>query len=185
MADCAAPIWSAYFKGEQADGRRFVKMYFMSGGLGGRAARDGVDCRSYPSNIANSPVEVFEAGVPMVIREKTLRTGSGGAGRHRGGLGQRITFESLSDAPIGMTIRHERVRFPAEGLLGGGPGLPGSNRVNGREIAAKSVTRLEKGDRVTFLTPGGGGMGDPAERPAVLAARDTEGGYMEPERDAP
>ncbi|MGG5822032.1 hydantoinase B/oxoprolinase family protein [Falsiroseomonas sp. HW251] len=181
MADCAAPIWSAYFKGEHSDGRRFVKMYFMAGGLGGRAAMDGLDCRSYPSNIANSPVEVFEAGVPMVIREKALRTSSGGAGRHRGGLGQRITFESLSETPISMTIRHERVRFPAEGLLGGSAGKPGSNQVNGCEIAAKSVTRLEKGDRVTFLTPGGGGLGDPSERSAALIARDLAFGYVEGE----
>jgi N-methylhydantoinase B len=179
MADSAAPIWTAYFKGRTSAGTPFVKMYFMSGGLGARDGADGFDCRSFPSNIANSPVETFESLLPLVIREKALLPGSAGAGRFRGGLGQRITFESVSDTPIAMTIRHERVRHPPRGMLGGGDGAAGSNQVNGAEIAAKSTTFLHRGDRVTFRTPGGGGLGDPAGRAPALAARDRRRGYGE------
>jgi N-methylhydantoinase B/oxoprolinase/acetone carboxylase alpha subunit len=178
MADSAAPIWTAYFKGSDAAGAPFVKMYFMSGGLGAREGADGFDCRSFPSNIANSPVETFESLLPLLIREKTLLPGSAGAGRFRGGLGQRITFESVSDTPIAMTIRHERVRNPPRGMLGGGNGAPGSNQVNAREIEPKSTTWLRRGDRVTFRTPGGGGIGDPAERAPDLAARDRRRGIL-------
>jgi N-methylhydantoinase B len=177
MADSAAPMWTAYFKGRTTSGDPFVKMYFMSGGLGARDGADGFNCRSFPSNVANSPVETFESLLPIIIREKALLPGSGGAGKFRGGLGQRITFESLSDNPIAMTIRHERVRHPPCGMLGGGDGTAGSNQVNDVEIASKSTTTLHRGDRATFRTPGGGGLGDPAERPTELSARDLLRGY--------
>ncbi|MBI4182944.1 MAG: hydantoinase B/oxoprolinase family protein [Proteobacteria bacterium] len=181
MAESASPIWTVYFKGAQAGGEPFVKMYFMSGGLGARSSLDGPDCRSFPSNISNSPVEVFENAVPVMIHEKTLIDDSGGPGRTRGGLGQRIEFESLSEGPIVMTIRHERVKNPPQGLLGGLAGSRGVNRLNGKDIPAMTQMALGKGDRLAFETPGGGGIGPPAERPRDLVKRDMELGYVSPE----
>jgi N-methylhydantoinase B len=162
IADCGSPLWSAYFQGRHADGRNFVKMFFMNGGHGARAGHDGPPCLSFPSNVATLSIERFESNVPMMITEKTLIDGSGGEGRQRGGAGQRISFRVVGDQPVVMTIRHERVKFPPRGILGGGAGAPGRDLINGQLIASKGRYTLAPGDLATFETPGGGGYGAPA-----------------------
>jgi N-methylhydantoinase B len=124
IADCGSPVWNVYFAGKQDDGRRFIKMFFMNGGHGARPHQDGPACLSFPSNIATVPIEQFESSVPILITEKCLIPDSGGAGKFRGGPAQRLSFKMTSDEPITMTIRHERVKFPPRGLLGGMPGAP-------------------------------------------------------------
>jgi len=158
IADCGSPLWSAYFQGRRGNGRPFVKLFFMNGGHGARDGADGAACLSFPSNVATVSIERFESSVPLLITEKALLPDSGGDGRYRGGPGQRLTFRSLAPDPITMTIRHERVRFPPRGLLGGGNGAPGRELINGKVIAPKGRYTLTQGDEVTFETPGGGGM---------------------------
>ncbi|MBM3384421.1 MAG: hydantoinase B/oxoprolinase family protein, partial [Betaproteobacteria bacterium] len=158
IADCGSPLWNVYFQGLQPDGRRFVKMFFMNGGHGARRGRDGPACLSFPSNVATVSIERFESSVPLRITQKAILAESGGEGRYRGGPGQRITFQVTGDEPVNMTIRHERVKFPPRGLLGGGPGAAGRDLVNGQPVAAKGRYALAPGDRVTFDTPGGGGF---------------------------
>jgi N-methylhydantoinase B len=160
IADCGSPLWNVYFQGRHRDGRRFVKMFFMNGGHGARADRDGPHCLSFPSNVATVSIERFENDVPLLIREKALIAGSGGEGAHRGGPGQRLTFEVTGDEPVTMTIRHERVRFPPRGLAGGGAGAPGRDLINGSPVAPKGRYVLAPGDTATFETPGGGGFGE-------------------------
>ena len=80
-----------------------------------------------------------------------------------------------------MTIRHERVRFPPRGLLGGSAGSPGRDYVNGKRIAAKLRMDLEPEDAVTFDTPGGGGLGPPGERDAARLDADLLSGLVTPE----
>jgi len=159
IADCGSPLWSAYFQGRHQDGRNFVKMFFMNGGHGARAGHDGAPCLSFPSNVATLSIERFEANVPMMITEKALIEGSGGAGRYHGGAGQRISFKVTGEHPMVMTIRHERVKFPPRGILGGGPGAPGRDLINGQVIASKGRYTLAPGDVASFETPGGGGYG--------------------------
>ncbi|MEN9772992.1 MAG: acetophenone carboxylase delta subunit [Pseudomonadota bacterium] len=159
IADCGSPLWSAYFQGRQPDGRNFVKMFFMNGGHGARAGRDGPACLSFPSNVATLSIERFESSVPMLVTEKSLIAESGGAGRYRGGPGQRISFQVTGEQPIVMTIRHERVKFPPRGILGGEPGAPGRDLINGQVVAPKGRYTLDPGDVATFETPGGGGYG--------------------------
>jgi N-methylhydantoinase B len=169
IADCGSPIWNVYFAGQQRDGRRFMKMFFMNGGHGARPHQDGPACLSFPSNIATVPIEQFENSVPLLITEKALIPDSGGVGRFRGGPAQRLSFRVTADKPVSMTIRHERVRFPPRGLLGGGPGAAGREYVNGKRIAAKVRMDLQPNDLVTFDTPGGGGMGPASQRdPAAI-----------------
>ncbi len=97
IADCGSPIWNVYFAGKLRNGRRFVKMYFMNGGHGARPdGEDGPACLSFPSNIATVPIEQFENSVPLLITEKALMPDSGGAGRYRGGLAQRVSFRVTS-----------------------------------------------------------------------------------------
>ena len=180
IADCGSPLWNVYFSGRHNDGRRFVKMFFMNGGHGARPHQDGPACLSFPSNVATVPVEHFENSVPLLITEKSLIPDSGGAGRHRGGPAQRVAFRVASAYPVTMTIRHERVRFPPRGLLGGSPGSPGRDYVNGERIAAKVRLDLEPEDVVTFDTPGGGGLGPPRERAAASLEADLLSGVVTP-----
>ncbi|MGE0311510.1 MAG: hydantoinase B/oxoprolinase family protein [Lautropia sp.] len=175
IADCGSPLWNVYFQGRQPDGRRFVKMFFMNGGHGASARHDGAACLSFPSNVATVSIERFETSVPILIREKRLIPGSGGAGQFHGGCGQRISFEIVGDAPVTMTIRHERVKEPPRGLLGGHAGAPGRDYLNDRPIAAKGRYELQPGDVATFDTPGGGGFG-PASRRDADADADTSAG---------
>jgi N-methylhydantoinase B len=178
VAECGSPLWNVYFTGEQPDGRRFVRMFFMNGGHGAAASHDGPSCLSFPSNVATQPVEAFENAAPMLVTEKALIAGSGGDGARRGGLGQRIGFEVVGAKPVTATWRHERVQHPPRGLLGGGAGRGGRDLVNGKQVAAKARVVLQPGDVVTFETPGGGGFGTPAERSAEDRARDAAEGYV-------
>ncbi|MFN0161498.1 MAG: hydantoinase B/oxoprolinase family protein [Burkholderiales bacterium] len=162
IADCGSPLWNVYFQGTQPDGRRFVKMFFMNGGHGARMGRDGAACLSFPSNVATVSVERFESSVPLLVTEKSILPESGGAGRYRGGAGQRLSFRVTGSAPVTMTIRHERVKHPPRGLLGGGPGAAGRDLVNGVQVPAKGRYTLAPNDLVTFETPGGGGIGEVA-----------------------
>ncbi len=165
VAESGSPLWNVYFTGARPDGSgNFVKMYFMNGGHGARATGDGPGCLSFPSNVSNEPAEVFENQAPMMVVEKAFVPDTGGAGRFRGGNAQRIRFRSISETPIVMTIRHERVRFPPRGLYGGRDGAPGVDLLNGERLEPKSRTVLARGDEVTFQTPGGGGLFPPAER---------------------
>ena len=161
IADCGSPLWNVYFQGRQLDGRPFVKMFFMNGGHGARDGADGAPCLSFPSNVATVSIERFESSVPILITEKSLLPDSGGAGRFRGGAGQRLSFTNAASGPVSMTIRHERVKFPPRGLLGGGHGAPGRDLINGLVVAPKGRYELKPGDVVTFETPGGGGVHAP------------------------
>jgi N-methylhydantoinase B len=179
-ADSGSPIWNIYFKGTDKFRRKFVKMFFMSGGYGARAASDGPACLSFPTNVANSPIEQFENQTPMLVTEKRLITDSGGAGRFRGGAGQRLSFQSTSPDPLTFLIRHERVKHPPRGFLGGLPGSAGVDMLNGERIPAKSVVTMKAGDVATFETPGGGGMYPPADRDIEAIRKDLANGVVSP-----
>ncbi|KMK64873.1 hydantoinase B/oxoprolinase family protein [Puniceibacterium sp. IMCC21224] len=179
IADCGSPLWNVYFKGRrEGEDRNFVKMFFMNGGHGARPTQDGPGCLSFPSNVSNQAIEQFENQTPLLIEEKALIPDTGGIGQFRGGNAQRLTFLNIGEAPVTVTIRHERVDNPPRGLLGGGNGSGGLDLVNGKRIAAKSQTRLAKGDRVTFQTPGGGGMGAPDKRDAATIRADIDSGLV-------
>jgi len=175
----SAPSWALALHGRHTDDRPFSLVLFLSGGLGATASRDGNACMSFPGLVANVPVELTEHLAPVLIHAKRLRPDSGGEGRQRGGLGQEVVIESVSKSPMRVSIQAERIRTPAEGLLGGGAGACGETLVNDRPTAdSKGVVTLEQGDRMTLRLPGGGGFGDPRERDPALLARDLTEGYV-------
>ena len=181
IADCGSPLWNVYFKGRRKGADRpFVKMFFMNGGHGARPTQDGPGCLSFPSNVSNQAIEQFENQVPMLVEEKTLVPDTGGAGEFRGGNAQRLTFRNVGDTPITVTIRHERVDNPPRGLLGGQPGAGGIDMINGERIPSKSRNSISRGDTVTFQTPGGGGMGPPANRSEDAIRADIASGLVTP-----
>jgi N-methylhydantoinase B len=133
------------------------------------------------TNTSNLPVESLEAEYPLLVTEYALVEGSGGAGRHRGGLGLRRAIEVLDHEArfLGTT---DRARISPWGLCGGGPGGRARLVLNpagagARELPGKVWGHLlHPGDRVTIETPGAGGYGPPAERPDALRQADARDG---------
>ena len=159
VAESGSPLWNVYFKGQDEKSEKpFIKMFFMNGGHGARPQGDGPGCLSFPSNVSNQSIEQFENQVPMIVTEKAFVPDTPGVGKYCGGPAQRLSFLSVSNSPITMTIRHERVTYPPRGLLGGESGTTGLDLVNGIKIPAKSQVMLEPNDTATFQTPSGGGM---------------------------
>jgi N-methylhydantoinase B len=75
-------------------------------------------------------------------------------------------------------IRHERVQHPPRGFLGGLSGAAGVDLVDGERVPGKTVMSLRAGQTVTFETPGGGGMYEPAGRDRAALARDLRDGVV-------
>ncbi len=159
MAAPGSPLWSMIQTGVRASGRTYANVLFFNGGMGATSTGDGQSAYSWPSNISNVPVELVERNAPLVVHRKTLREGSGGAGRYQGGLGQEVHFEVVSETPIGVIFMAERVRFAAAGAAGGGDGALGAVLIDGKPVDYRANHVLEKGQTITLATPGGGGFG--------------------------
>lgn len=178
MAACGSPMWGMNQSGVRGGGKPYANMFFYNGGMGGNTQRDGVTCLSWPSNVSSTSIEISEHIAPLRFHHKKLRPDSGGAGRHRGGLGQEILIESRSETPIAVSFLAERTIFPAFGIEGGRDGAPGELRINGEKTDPKRQYVLNKGDTVSLGTPGGGGHGDPKLRSAAALAADVAAGYV-------
>lgn len=87
--------------------------------------QDGLSATAYPSGIAGVPAEVVESLAPLVVRRRELRADAGGPGLFRGGLGQVMEIEVLTDEPFLFSGLYERTKFAAPGLDGGQPGALG------------------------------------------------------------
>jgi len=109
------------------------------------------------SNTLNTPIEALETEYPVLVRELSVRRGSGGAGANRGGDGMVRELEAR--APMRYTLIAERRRHAPRGADGGEDAEPGRDLLNGEPIAAKSEGGLEPGDRLRIETPGGAGFG--------------------------
>lgn len=116
------------------------------------------------TNTMDTPVEALERSLPLRVRRFTLRRGSGGVGLHPGGEGIERELEVLEEATVSLIT--ERRSSRPWGLAGGGPGASGGNWLlrggdPSREVRLpdKCTVRLEAGDVLRILTPGGGGWG--------------------------
>jgi N-methylhydantoinase B len=183
MAACGSPMWGMNQSGLRAatpgePRKSYANMFFFNGGMGATMRGDGQSCLSWPSNVSSTSVEISEHIAPLRFHHKRLREDSGGAGRHRGGLGQEILVESRSASPIAVSFLAERTVFPAFGIEGGDAGSPGVLRINGEAVDPKRQYILQEGDTVLLATPGGGGHGTLSARdPAALDA-DRRAGYI-------
>jgi N-methylhydantoinase B len=179
MAACGSPMWGMNQSGVRAGGKPYANMFFFNGGMGATMQGDGQSCLSWPSNVSSTSVEISEHIAPLRFHYKRLRPGSGGAGRHRGGLGQEILIESRSEGPIAVSFLAERTVFPAFGIEGGAAGSAGAVRINDQAVDPKRQYILRHGDRVLLATPGGGGHGDPSGRDPTALDADRAEGYID------
>jgi N-methylhydantoinase B len=132
----------------------------IGGGQGACADADGPSgVHVAMSNTLNTPVEALELEFPLRVREYSLRRGTGGAGRHRGGDG--VARELEATAPLSFSLLTERRRHAPPGAAGGAPGAKGRNLLDGRELESKASGTLEPRQRLRIETPGGGGYGAP------------------------
>jgi len=142
---------------------RFQYYETIGGGAGARPDGDGLSgVQVGMTNTLNTPVEALEAEYPLRVDEYSLRTGSGGHGRYRGGDGLVRELRLLTDATVSLLT--ERRRHAPRGLAGGEDGQPGRNLIGGEEVPAKTTRAAEAGTIVRIETPSGGGHGDPDER---------------------
>jgi N-methylhydantoinase B len=111
------------------------------------------------SNTLNTPVEALELEFPLRMVRYALRRGSGGRGAFAGGDGVVRELEAL--VPLHYSLITERRRHRPPGAAGGGPGEPGRNLLDGKELPAKATGSLSPGVRLRIETPGGGGYGEP------------------------
>ncbi len=160
----------------------FEVITFNSGGTGARAERDGLDATAFPSGVRTMAVEATENVGPVLFWRKEFRPDSGGAGRTRGGVGQVMEIGTLGDLEFACNAVFDRVQHPPRGRAGGLAGAAGVVRTrNGQTLRAKGFQTIAEGDRLVLELPGGGGMGDPLERPPALVARDVRDGLVSPE----
>lgn len=171
--------------GYRKDGRRWVMFSFFGGGHGGHPEGDGLNHGNAPISTATiPPVEILEAAYPVAFTRWALRPDSGGAGRHRGGLGAIYEIELLEEEAE-VFLFGERGRFAPQGVAGGGPAA--LDRFvfmkDGREASPPMASKMigltiKRGERIRLETPGGGGYGDPARRAASDIERDRRLGYV-------
>jgi N-methylhydantoinase B len=178
MAGAGSPLWALSQSSTREDGKPYTTVLFFNGGMGATPVKDGENVLSWPSNISSTPVEIAERNSPLFFHYKRMRAGSGGGGRHRGGLGQDILIESHSPRPIVLSVMAERTKYPAPGLAGGGAGGRGDVRINGKRVDNRKQYVLERGDRVLVSTPGGGGYGPARARDRARVEHDQALGYV-------
>ena len=138
----------------------------VCGGAGAGPGFDGCDAvHTHMTNSRMTDVEVFEQNFPVVVESFSIREGSGGDGRWRGGNGvvRRIRFTE----PVQAAILSNHRRIAPFGLEGGETGQCGSNRLERMKgqrptlipVGGTATVSLESGDVFVIETPGGGGFG--------------------------
>jgi N-methylhydantoinase B len=144
-------------------GEAFAYYETVAGGMGARPTKPGVSgVHTHMTNSRNTPAEALEYAYPLRVRRYSLRKGSGGRGKHRGGDGIIREIEVLTDCEV--TLLADRCTRGPWGLAGGEAGAPGKASVMRHdglvdEMPGKFSTRLRKGERIRIESPGGGGWG--------------------------
>lgn len=184
---------AANIYGRGGDGALYSDMLFCGGGQGGSQSGDGCSALLWPTSAANTSIELMESRVPILVEEKSYVADSGGPGRHRGGLGQRVVFRKLEDdgRTTLVSLYPEGVDNPIPGLFGGLPGGGARGRVldaAGEVLHDVGTGELLEvtgpGQRVEMVLAGGSGYGPAAERDPAAVARDLALGFITPEHAA-
>lgn len=165
----------------------------IAGGSGAGKDWDGTDgVHTHMTNTRITDAEVFERRYPVLLREFSLRAGSGGAGKHRGGDG--VVRDIEFRIPVQVSILSERRVYHPYGLEGGEDAQCGLNiwvrkvettnhersdrQLNGSSekeeepsyeerrinLGGKNTAAMKAGERIIICTPGGGGWGKAGDK---------------------
>ncbi|KAJ3547722.1 hypothetical protein NM208_g1367 [Fusarium decemcellulare] len=151
--------------GKEVPGFGYIET--IAGGHG--AGPDWAGTSGVHTNMSNtrcSDPEEYELRYPVILRQWTLRPGSGGRGRFNGGDGcvRDVEFR----IPLQVSMLSERRVMRPYGMQGGEPGAAGKNLYVKKEedgtwrtinIGGKMELSVSPGERVIINTPGGGGWG--------------------------
>lgn len=170
------------------NGREWVHYEWSGGGNGGFAEADGPSAMApfdWGDLVTVQPSEVIEARFPLLVEYSELDADSGGAGRSRGGLAMRRRIRvTAPDAKY--SLLSDGAIVPAFGVLGGLSGKPLASWVEDTEGNSHAFDTpgkvgghlVHENERVVLRSAGGGGYGDPLERPADRVAEDYRLGYI-------
>jgi N-methylhydantoinase B len=133
------------------------------------------------SSAKNAPTEVLESLFPLTIESVEFVQDSGGAGKHRGGMGSVIHIKS--SGPVTFFSFIEKSKTPHWGLFGGKEGLRNYALIKSKdkgnfEVLKTTGIPLDKYDAVITTAGGGGGYGDPLERDVEAVRWDIINGYV-------
>lgn len=156
------------------------------GGSGARPVKDGLDGTDFPAGyLRNIPAETSEAAMPVLVERYQLSSAPPAPGKWRGGLGLEMQFKVLTPNVILAARGLQRYEFRPWGRKGGRAGTRGSTVLNPGAADERSIGKiatqlnLEPHDVVRFVTPGGGGYGDPLDRDPALVLRDLQDGFID------
>ena len=135
----------------------------ICGGSGAGPDFDGCDAvHTHMTNAKLTDPEVLEWRFPVRLESFSIRRGSAGEGKHRGGNGVIRKIRFLEPMTAAILSGHRII--PPYGANGGQCGAVGKNsviRANGKVESLKSTDRVEMNENDQFVieTPGGGGFG--------------------------
>jgi N-methylhydantoinase B len=174
-------LWNLILRSVPGDSEDFMLMAATNGGTGGRPGLDGLSATAFPSGVKGTPMEVLESIAPVVIWRKELRGDSGGAGAYRGGLGQEIEVAHRHGQSMELLAAFDRIKCPPRGVNGGLNGAAGYVGLDtGEALSGKGAQIIPPGRRLVIRTPGGGGWGNPRQRPGAMIAADVRQGLVTP-----
>ncbi len=168
--------------GEDLDGNPYLMREVLGGGSGGRPHGDGEDTIHVVPDSRNLPTEFTESRFPFRVESLGLAVDSGGPGLHRGGLGYDKQIRMLRDGHF-MSIA-DRSILACWGVRGGKAGQPFSVTIdpggpNERDVdALADAEPVKAGELVRIRTTGGGGWGDPLDRPPAAVLQDVRWGKV-------
>jgi N-methylhydantoinase B len=170
------------YSGFDRNGEWFQLFQIGFGGVPGRPVGDGPDGHSLWPAFTNVPNEFLEAYFPLRIRTYATIPDSGGAGLHRGGNGITIAYEMLEAGEI--SIHDDRWLTYPWGVNGGEPGMRSTKTLERTDGTTENIPskcdriKVEPGDILHFNTWGGGGWGDPLQRPPEKVWDDVQRGLV-------
>jgi len=179
IAEGSQGLWNTQFDGITEDGEPFCYVFFSAGGTGARPNKDGLSATAFPSGIRGVPVEVVENVSPIFIERRELIPDSGGPGKFRGGLGQRMIIRIRGGHPAQHSPMYDRIYFPAKGFAGGRDGTKGRIQLDdGTKPHPKTKYMLDPNRKITLELPGGGGFYPPEERDPAMVRKDVIDGLV-------
>lgn len=172
---------------------------FPPSGWGARASKDGLSaCISITGgDTSNTPMEALETQYPWIMEKYGLAQDSGGPGQQRGGLAVEWILRPYGHSAQ-FSCSTDRALIPPNGIFGGMPGLHAAwkvfrncSEVHLTEDGLRQVAEREEdfgartsgkfihpADILYCRPPGGGGYGNPFERPVELVEADILNGYV-------